>query len=303
MRFLLSSAVALGLSIGSGVAAQAPPAAPAGPPPAPPRSDQSFPAQQRRLAEPEVIERGKTLYGIHCRMCHGPDLRGGDMGGVNLLRSALILNDLDGELILPVVTQGRFPQGSPPMPPLALAPEDVTAVAAYIHSVAAQAGRQGGPPPGPPVQLKVVVGDASRGRKYFAANCAGCHSTTGDLAGLGARYPDPVQLQTTWVAGRAALIFGSAGPPTLPGPPRKPPKPVTATITTADGKRVVGRLDKIDDFVVALVQEDGRRQTFRREGAVPAIEISDPLEGHKKLLVQYKDADIHDVTAYLVTLK
>src|SRR5262245_65533254 len=82
------------------------------------RGGQGFPAQQRKLADPAVIERGGTLYGINCRLCHGPDLRGGDLGGVNLLRSALVLNDQDGELIYPVVRDGRLPQGSPAMPPL-----------------------------------------------------------------------------------------------------------------------------------------------------------------------------------------
>ena len=80
------------------------------------RAGQGFPAQQRKLADPAVIERGGTLYGINCRLCHGPDLRGGDLGGVNLLRSALVLNDQDGELIYPVVRDGRLPQGSPAMP-------------------------------------------------------------------------------------------------------------------------------------------------------------------------------------------
>ena len=34
-----------------------------------------------------------------------------------------------------------------------------------------------------------------------------------------------------------------------------------------------------------------------------AEEIHDPLEGHKKLLSVYTDKEIHDVTAYLVTVK
>ncbi len=300
MRLILPSAFVLSLTIVSGAAAQQPPA----PPAAAPRSDQTFPAQQRPLAEPAVIEKGKTLYGIHCRLCHGPDLRGGDMGGVNLLRSALVLKDQEGELILPVVTEGRFPQGSAPMPALALSPEDVKAVAAYIHSVAAKGARQGGPPPGPPIQLNIVVGDLARGRKYFGANCASCHSATADLQGLATRYPEPMQLQNAWVAGRAGFVFGR--PPAAsaaPAPPPRTPKPATVAVTTRDGQRVEGRLDRIDDFLVALIQADGTRRTFRREGDVPKVEISDPLEGHKKLLIKYTDGDIHDVTAYLVTLK
>jgi cytochrome c oxidase cbb3-type subunit 3 len=315
MRLMLPSAVViLGLSVGSGAAAQQPSAPLPAPPANPPRADQTFPAQQRPLADPAVIEHGKTLYGISCRLCHGPDLRGGDMGGVNLLRSALVLSDQDGERILPVVTQGRFPQGSAPMPPLALPADDVKAIAAYIHSVAAKGARQGGPPPGPPLELNIVVGDAARGQKYFAVNCASCHSSTGDLQGLATRYPEPVQLQNAWVAGRPGFGRGPGAPgapgtpgtpavPAAPMPPVRTPKPVTARVTTRDGQRVEGRLDRIDDFIVALIQADGTRRTFRREGEVPKVEITDPLEAHKKLLVKYTDGDIHDMTAYLVTLK
>src|SRR5437763_1754896 len=137
------------------------------PPPQPPstqpapagrggRQGQSFPSAQRKLEDPAVVERGGTLYGINCRLCHGPDLRGGDLGGVNLLRSQLVLNDQDGELIIPVVKNGRATPGLPPMPPLPLPEADVKAIAAYIHSVAARKAGQGGPPPGAAVELNIV---------------------------------------------------------------------------------------------------------------------------------------------------
>src|SRR6187399_307455 len=140
---------------------------------------QGFPATQRALADAATIERGSTLYGINCRLCHGPDLRGGDMGGINLLRSPLVLNDQNGELIFPVVRDGRATPGLPPMPPLPLKEDDVKAIATYIHSVMARSPGQGGPPPGPPVVLNILVGDAAAGQKFFAANCASCHSATG----------------------------------------------------------------------------------------------------------------------------
>ena len=78
---------------------------------------------------------------------------------------------------------------------------------------------------------------------------------------------------------------------------------MTAVVTTANGQRVEGRLDRIDDFIVVLTPADGVQRSFRRSGATPQVQINDPLEGHRKLLVQYTDKDIHDVTAYLVTLK
>jgi len=296
-----AAAVLLISRIFSGAGAQGPP----GQPPGGGRSGQSYPAQQRPLADPAVIARGGTLYGINCRLCHGADLRGGDLGGVNLLRSQLVLNDLDGELIYPVVHNGLNKPGLPPMPPLPIAESDVKAVAAYIHSVAARMAGQGGPPPGPDVELDILVGDAAAGEKFFAANCAACHSATGDLRGVASRYSSPVQLQNAWVAGRGGRggRGGTAAGESMDAPPPRPPKPVMATITTRDGQRYEGRLDRIDDFLVTIVESDGTRKTFRRNGGGPEVQIADPLEGHRKLLVKYTDKDLHDVTAYLVTLK
>jgi cytochrome c oxidase cbb3-type subunit 3 len=292
---LLSSGAAL-------VAAQAP----APQPPPPQQRPGDFPAHQRALADPAVIERGSTLYGIQCRLCHGPDLRGGDMGGVNLLRSQLVLSDQNGELIGPVLIEGKSSPGGLPMPPTGLGPEDIKAVVAFIHATLAKAARQGGPPPGPPIVLNIVVGDAAAGQLFFAANCASCHSVTGDLQRLATRYPEPMQLQNAWVSGSVGgggRRFGG-GPAPAEGPPPRTPKPVTVTVTTANGQRVEGRLERIDDFIVILTEADGTRRSFRRTGAASLdIQISDPLAGHKKLLVKYTDKDIHDVTAYLVTLK
>ena len=313
-NFVLAAAAAvLTSAIVSGVAAQGPPAgggqgggrgAGQG---AGRGGGQTFPNRQRQLADPAVIQRGNTLYGINCRLCHGADLRGGDLGGINLLRSALVLSDKEGELILPVVKEGRQRPGMPPMPPLPLPDDDIKAIAAYIHSVAATMAGQGGPPPGPPVELNIVVGDPAAGQQYFAANCASCHSPTGDLQGLASRYPSPMQLQNTWVGGvpagggRGAAAAGAAAG--AAAAPARTPKPVTVVVTTAGGQRYEGRLDRIDDFTVSLTQADGIPKTFRRNGNVPAIQINDPLEAHKKMLVKYTDKDIHDGTAYLVTLK
>src|SRR5262245_55429833 len=241
-----------------------PPAPPAGQAPAgqPPgggrgRGGQGFPAQQRKLADPAVIERGGTLYGINCRLCHGADLRGGDMGGVNLLRSALVLSDQEGELIVPVVKNGRNPEGRPQMPPLPLPEADVKAIAAYIHSVAATMAGQGGPPPrSTPLELNILVGNATAGKQYFDANCASCHSATGDMANVATRYSTPMTLQNAWVAGGGGGDRGRGGPAADGGTARVP-KPVTAVVTTRDGQKIEGRLDRIDDFLVQLTIADG----------------------------------------------
>src|SRR5678809_333306 len=145
---------------------------------------QGFPAQQRPPGDAALISRGNTLYGIHCRACHGADLRGGEQGGPNLLRSEVTMNDQSGELIQPVVREGRRNPGMPSMPAIDLSNDDIRAIAEYIHSVLATARGQGNPPPGPPVVLNVLVGDAAAGRAYLEAKCVSCHSATGDLRGV-----------------------------------------------------------------------------------------------------------------------
>jgi cytochrome c oxidase cbb3-type subunit 3 len=254
----------------------------------------TFPAQQRELADAATIARGRTLYEINCRACHGPDLRGGDAGGPNLLRSQIALNDQHGELIFPIVQTGRQTPGMPAMPPLGLPQPDVIAIAEYIHSVQATARGQGAPPAGAQVELNLLVGDANAGKAYFASKCSACHSATGDLAGLGARITDVMQLQNAWVGGTAGRGGrGGGGAQT----------PVTVTVTPANGPKVEGRLVRVDDFIVIVQLADGSTKSFRREGNVPAVEIKDPRDAHRNLLPTYTDKDIHDVTAYLVTLK
>ena len=295
--------------------AQPQPAAPQGPPPAQAPAPQppggqggrgggrgqvaTFPAQQRAPGDPAVIARGKSLFEVNCRLCHGGDLRGGDMGGVNLLRSTLVLGDQHGELIMPVVKSGRANPGMPAMPPFPqLADDDIKSIAEYIHSVAATMRGQGNPPPGAEaVVLNIVVGDAAAGKTYFESKCASCHSTSGDLAGVASRYSDPVQLQNAWVAG------GGGGGRGGGRGGRGTRAQTTVTVTTAQGRRVEGRLDRIDDFLVVLTPADGVQRSFTRVGDVPRVDIHDPLEGHRKLLPVYTDKDIHDVTAYLVTVK
>src|SRR5580698_3775653 len=92
------------------------------------------PGQQRPPGDPVQIARGKALYGIDCTGCHGADLRGGDLGGPNLLRSQLALSDQDGELILPIIQGSRQAQG---MPAVEMSREDAMAVAAFVRSVVA----------------------------------------------------------------------------------------------------------------------------------------------------------------------
>jgi cytochrome c oxidase cbb3-type subunit III len=234
--------------------------------------------------DPIQVERGKALYGVRCTFCHGADARGGE-GGPNLVRSGLVLNDIKGELIAPVLQNGRPEMG---MPKFDFTSTQVSDIASFLHTFRA-AGRD----PARNAPPNVLVGDAKAGQVYFNAKCASCHSVTGDLKGLGSKVSDPKTLQQTWLmpgAGRGASVVTNV-----------PPKTVTVTVSAA--QKFEGRLERIDDFTITLVDAGGTSRTFIRNGSTPAVEVHDPLRPHKDLLPMYTDKDIHDVTAYLATIK
>jgi len=239
---------------------------------------------ERPPADPAALERGKALYGANCAFCHGPDTRGGD-SGPSLLRSSAVLDDQHGELIGPILQSGRPDRG---MPKFSFSPSQVDDVAAFIHSFkAAGYDESRNRPP------SVLVGDAKAGQAYFASKCASCHSASGDLAGIANRISDERLLQQTW------LMPGSGGG--RGAPPVQPP-PVTVIVTTANGERLEGTLDRIDDFIVAMTMADGTHRTVRQAPDV-TVDVRDPLQPHRELWRTYTDADIHNVTAYLATLK
>jgi cytochrome c oxidase cbb3-type subunit 3 len=248
---------------------------------------------QHEPGDPDQIARGKTLYSVTCSFCHGSDGRGGENNGPNLLRSELVMKDQKGELMTPVVQNGRVDRG---MPKFDLTAAQVADIAAFVHSfrVAGYDESRMKPP-------SILVGDARAGQAYFASTCGSCHSVTGDLAGVGGKFADAKTLQQAWLLPRTTPMFpgmpGSGGSATLKVPP------TTVTVTLTNGEKVEGRLRRIDDFTVSLVQEDGTPRSFRREGDTPKVEVHDPLKPHKDLLRTYTDKNIHDVTAYLVTVK
>ena len=258
------------------------------------RRGPNFPQQMRKLASPEVIARGKAVYSVNCTPCHGTDLRGGDQGGPSLLRSLVALSDQHGESIGPILHGARQDKG---MPAFNFTDADVTAVAEFIHSVLAKVGSQARPPGAvDPSTLNVLVGSASAGHAYFEEKCAACHSAAGDLKGIAGKYPDVRTLQNTWVSGGGGGgRFGRGG--------GEGEKPSTVTVTLADGQKLGGVLIRKDDFIVTLRLADGTRRSIARNGDDPKIEVHDPYEAHKKLAPALDDKDMHDVTAYLATLK
>jgi cytochrome c oxidase cbb3-type subunit III len=250
-----------------------------------------FPQHTRPLAQQDVLARGKALYETNCASCHAADLRG-TANVPRLLRSGVALSDEHGESIGAAVAKHN--------PKINLVEADNGAIAEYIHSVLASAGGQGSPPGRNPVglQLNVLVGDSKAGGAYFAKACAACHSATGDLSGIASKYSDPRSLQNAWVAGTsAANPFGGRGGGGAGNP---------VTVTMPNGQKFQGKLLRKDDYIVILTLADGTRKSIARDGDVPKVEVKDPNEAHKRMLLALDDPEnknLHDVTAFLATLK
>lgn len=225
-----------------------------------------------------AAKKGEPLYKENCGTCHGENARGGQ--APSLVRSVTVLHDEKGEEIGSVIRNGRPQAGMPAFPNLSA--DQVYDIAEYLHlqvELAANRGSYGQTYAG--LRGK-TSGDPKKGAEFFAANCANCHSPSGDLAKIGDRYPQAAAMQ-------ARFLW-----PADPGPQH-------ATVTTASGQKIAGTVRTLNDFDVLLVDASGAYHSWPR-GAVQ-VAVDDKLAGHRALLPKYTDADIHNLTAYLVTLK
>jgi len=239
--------------------------------------------------DPAAVERGKTTFFVNCGFCHGANARGGD-GGPDLVRSVIVLDDERGKELGDFVKIGRPDKGMQSFPSLTAA--QISDIAAFLHSEIYSASNRR-----TYEILNILVGDAKAGETFFngAGKCNTCHSVAGDLKGIGAKY-DAVTLQGRIVMPRGGRGGGGEGLP--PGPLPK------VTVSYPSGESTSGELIRITDFDVTLRLASGAFRTFnRRDDDVPKVEIKDPLQAHVDMLAKYKDADIHNLTAYLVTLK
>jgi len=239
------------------------------------------------VSDPAAVERGQKQFLSTCAFCHGSNAKGGE-SGPDLLRSVLVLDDEHGDKIGPVVLNGRPDKG---MPKFNLSHEQIDDISAFLlNRVRAAAER------GTYQILNIVTGDPKAGQAYFngAGQCSTCHSVTGDLAHIGSQS-DPVTLQQKFVmpeVRHGAMQATSSDQ-----------KAITVKVTLPAGESVEGRLNRIDDFTVSLITSDGEYRSFTRQGDVPKVAITNPAQVHTDLLFKYTDADIHNLTAYLVTVK
>lgn len=235
--------------------------------------------------DPAAAARGAKLYASSCAFCHGEKATGAE--GPDLIRSAVVLHDDHGETIGPVVLKGRQDRGMPAFPNFTEA--QISDIAAFLHMRVEMAANRG-----LYQVLNVVVGDPAAGKAYFegTGRCNTCHSVTGDLAHIASKY-SPADLQAQF------LYPGSASRYTPGGPRRSAADHVTVTLPS--GESISGTLKTLDDFNVSMYDSSGDYHSWPRDRV--KVEVQDPLAAHRELLGQYTDADMHNLLAYLVTLK
>jgi mono/diheme cytochrome c family protein len=252
-------------------------------------------AQQQALTpvtDTAAVERGQKLLVDQCGFCHGANARGGS-GGPDLTRSALVQADEGGRQLGEFLAAGRPDKG---MPKFDLPPAQVADLASFLHSAIYQNSNRR-----LYKILDIVVGDAKAGEAYFngAGRCASCHSPERDLKGVGAKY------EAATLQGRLLLPRGRERPPDGPPVPLyADPTAIKVTVTPASGEPVSGGLVRLTDFEVTLYDAGaGRQRSWLRNGDTPRVVVTDPLQAHLDQLPKWTDADMHNMTAYLVGLK
>jgi mono/diheme cytochrome c family protein len=239
--------------------------------------------------DPAAVERGTKEFVTNCAFCHGSSATGGE-GGPDLVRSVLVMHDEKGDKIGPVILQGRPQKGMPKFP---MSQAQIADISAFLHAQIQKTGNRMS------YEIRnVITGDPHAGEAYFtgAGKCNTCHSPNGDLAGIANKY-DAVTLQSRFLYPKT---FTFPGMPAV-GPP---PPPTKVMVTLSSGESFSGTLKHVDNFSVSLYDSSGEYHSWlldRNPGI--KVEIHDPLAAHIALLQKYSDTDMHNVLAYLETLK
>jgi cytochrome c oxidase cbb3-type subunit 3 len=229
-----------------------------------------------------LVQQGAALFRQDCSFCHGRDATGGE-SGPDLTRSKLVAADANGNKIAPVIRNGR-PDNK--MPPFDRTDQQIASLVAFIHAqqraAQAQGGRRGngGRKGVDPEDLR--TGNAEAGKKYFdgAGGCAACHSPTGDLAGIASRFKG-LELEEQMLYPRQAKS--------------------KVTVTLVSGQEISGTVAYLDEFTIGLTNSEGVYQSWRTRDV--RYKLDAPVEAHVDLFSKYTDDDVHNLMAYLQTLK
>lgn len=237
--------------------------------------------------DPAAVERGRKVFVPTCGFCHGNDAHG--KSGPDLVRSTLVLHDKGGDMIGPVIHNGRSDRGMPAFS--SLTSQQIADISTFLHSRAGDVTNRFAYKIG-----NIVTGNSEKGSAFFhgEGHCDSCHSPTGDLAHIAGKY-DAVELQRRMLYPAPNLID------IFMGKAVKPAAPTKVTVTLASGAKISGTLDHLDEFNISLHDSDGWYHSYARQEV--QLEIKNPRAAHEALLPKYTDEDMHDVLAYLETLR
>ena len=262
-----------------------------GRPPRPPTTQSPASAPRPKSAAPQAftasqVREGEVRFGAQCGFCHGKDAAGGE-SGPDLTRAELVAKDSYGDKLAPMIRVGRPNNGMPAFASLGEA--DMKAIVAFMHSQMDKFAELGGGRRSvEPADL--ATGNAEAGRAYFngTGKCSSCHSPTGDLAGIGKKLQGLNLIRK--------MLYPAGGGPGAPSAVQS-----KATFKLASGQTVVAPAVAEDDFTVTVLDPLGARQTYQKTAV--KVTVEDPLSAHFDQLGKYTDAEMHNVYAYLESLK
>jgi cytochrome c oxidase cbb3-type subunit III len=232
-------------------------------------------SQAQKTYPADLVQKGNAIFQQDCSFCHGHDATGGE-SGPDLTRSRLVREDVNGDKIGPIVRSGKPDKG---MPPFDKSDEQIASLMAFIHTQQntmrnTKGGRKGVDPE------DLQTGNVEAGKKYFNGACATCHSPSGDLAGVASRYQGlKLEMQMLY-----------------PDDPKS-----KVTVTLASGQTISGTLAYLDEFTVALTDSSGVYRSWRTRDV--KYKVDAPVNAHSELLSKYTDDDIHNLMAFLQTLR
>lgn len=240
-----------------------------------------------RIDQP-AAERGRKIFIPNCGFCHGNDAHG--KSGPDLVRSSAVLHDSKGETIGPILRNGRPDRGMPAF--ASFSNEQIADISTFLHARAASVANRFAYKIG-----DLITGDAHKGEAFFngSGQCNTCHSPTGNLAHIANKY-EPVELQRRMLYPAPNLLDIFMGKKVTPTAPTK------VSVQLASGERVSGTLDHLDEFTVTMHDENGWERSFTRDRNA-TVNVEDPRAAHNALLPKYTDDDMHNVLAYLETLR
>ena len=224
-----------------------------------------------------AAKRGEPLFQRNCAFCHGKEARGAM--GSNLITSDEVLGDDHGEHLVPFLKKGRPANGMPAF--ASMSDDQLKDISEYLHLLVEDVANRG-----TYHVLNILVGNAAEGRAYVTAHCMSCHRAD-SFAHIATQFRSAEQLQRGWIwpTGNADGSLSA-----------------TATVKTPDGRVIGGRVTQVSDFRISLMDAAGRMHVIDREPGVE-VQIKDPLAAHQDWIMTLTNEDMHNVTAYLETLR